>query len=83
MRGHSLAELTEHDDSAADIIVHSTICTYMLRYLCAMTVIDSRVCASRTVSFRRGLQRAQLLRRTGFQLHQKRRFFPSELGFVG
>ena len=23
MRGHSLVELTEHDDSAADIIVHS------------------------------------------------------------
>ena len=23
MRGHSLVELTEHDDSAADIILHS------------------------------------------------------------
>ena len=23
MRGHSLVELTEHDDSAANIIVHS------------------------------------------------------------
>ena len=31
MRGHSLAELTEHDDSAANIIVHSMY-TYM--YCC-------------------------------------------------
>ena len=38
-------------------------------------VIDLRVCASSTVSFSRGVQRAQLLRRTGFQLQQKRRFF--------
>ena len=31
MRGHSLVELTEHDDSAADIVLHSNrtihICT--------------------------------------------------------
>ena len=31
MHGHSLAELTEHDDSAANIIVHSMY-TYM--YCC-------------------------------------------------
>ena len=29
MREHSLVELTERDDSAANIIVHSSIYTYM------------------------------------------------------
>ena len=30
MRGHSLVELTEHDDSAADIILHNILSyTYM------------------------------------------------------
>ena len=26
MRGHSLVELTEHDDNAADIMVHTMYC---------------------------------------------------------
>ena len=30
MRGHSLVELTEHDDSAADIILHSMLYIYVL-----------------------------------------------------
>ena len=30
MRGHSLVELTEHDDSAANIIVHSMYCTVVV-----------------------------------------------------
>ena len=29
MRGHSLVELMEHDNSAADIMVHTVVCTYM------------------------------------------------------
>ena len=44
-----------------------------------MTVIGSRLCASSTVSFSRGVQRAfkegNPLPRTGFQLQQKRWFF--------
>ena len=40
-----------------------------------MTVIGSLVCASSTVSFHRGVHRGELLRRTGFQLLQKRRFY--------
>ena len=31
MPGHSLVELTEHDDSAADIILHSV---YRTRHIC-------------------------------------------------
>ena len=27
MRGHSLVELTEHDNSAADIMVYTVVCT--------------------------------------------------------
>ena len=34
MRGHSLVELTEHDDSAADIILHST--RYIELYIYAL-----------------------------------------------
>ena len=30
MRGHSLVELTEHDDSVADVIVHSTYIDVLL-----------------------------------------------------
>ena len=33
MREHSLVELTEHDDSAANIIVHSMYCTVYLYVL--------------------------------------------------
>ena len=48
----------------------------MLRYLCVMTVIGLRVCASSTVmSSSRGVQRGLLLGRTGFQIQQKIRFF--------
>ena len=49
------------------------------RYLSVMTVTGSRVCASSTVSFSRGVQRAfkegNPLPRTGFQLQQNIWFF--------
>ena len=33
MRGHSLVELTEHDDSAANIILHSIVELYIYALL--------------------------------------------------
>ena len=36
MRGHSLVELTEHDDSAADIILHSM---YRAIHICTAAFI--------------------------------------------
>ena len=47
MRGHSLVELTGHDDSAADIIVH---CMYIYMYCC----IHSTQCVPIMNGHRRG-----------------------------
>ena len=42
MGGRSLVELTEHDDSAADIMVHSTACTYHM-YYCIHSALQKTV----------------------------------------
>ena len=55
MREHSLVELTEHDDSAANIIVHSMY-TYM--YCCIHKIMNGRRSRTRERSRKQALDSA-------------------------
>ena len=43
MREHSLVELTEHDDSAANIIVHTVVCIHICTAAFIVVVVVSHI----------------------------------------